>query len=237
MNHGLDTDEIICFYEQDFYPLSNFSSFTLQWKGIRFDTSEAAYHCEKFPGPDGKMARFLIRTAPSAHEAFRRAQLNREYRRPDWDDVKVDVMRKILRAKAAQHEYVLRKLLATGDRRLVENSWRDDFWGWGPSRDGQNMLGRLWMEIRSELRDGLGLPAASFVISAPAPSPDPSSPDPIAGEGTLASSGAEGRRGSIAGQETLAGSGAEGRRGSIAGQETLAGSGAEGRRGSIDRIP
>lgn len=34
----------------------------------------------------------------------------------------------------------------------VENSWRDDFWGWGPNRDGQNMLGRLWMEIRAELR-------------------------------------------------------------------------------------
>jgi predicted NAD-dependent protein-ADP-ribosyltransferase YbiA (DUF1768 family) len=28
----------------------------------------------------------------------------------------------------------------------------DDFWGWGPNRDGKNMLGRLWMEIRAELR-------------------------------------------------------------------------------------
>jgi pimeloyl-ACP methyl ester carboxylesterase len=36
---------------------------------------------------------------------------------------------------------------------LVENSWRDDFWGWGPNRDGQNMLGRLWMEVRAALRD------------------------------------------------------------------------------------
>ena len=46
-----------------------------------------------------------------------------------------------------------RKLLATGDRTLIENSWRDDFWGWGPNRDGQNMLGRLWMEVRAELRE------------------------------------------------------------------------------------
>jgi ribA/ribD-fused uncharacterized protein len=66
--------------------------------------------------------------------------------------VKVDIMRDILRAKADQHEYVRRKLLATGDRELIEDSWRDDFWGWGPNRDGQNMLGKLWMEIRSELR-------------------------------------------------------------------------------------
>lgn len=48
-------------------------------------------------------------------------------------------------------QYVRRKLLATGDRELVEDSWRDDFWGWGPNRDGQNMLGKLWMEVRGEV--------------------------------------------------------------------------------------
>ncbi len=61
-------------------------------------------------------------------------------------------MLSILRVKAEQHEYVRRKLLETGDRQLVEGSWRDDFWGIGPNKDGQNMLGKLWMGIRSELR-------------------------------------------------------------------------------------
>jgi ribA/ribD-fused uncharacterized protein len=159
MNHGLDTDDRVCFYEQEFYPLSNFSAFTLQWKGHRFDTSEAAYHWEKFQ-PRGDMhdgdravVAERIRGAVSAHEAFGIAQgARRAFGRPDWDVVKVDIMRDILRAKVEQHEYVRRKLLATGDRELVENSWRDNFWGWGPSRDGLNMLGKLWMEIRAELR-------------------------------------------------------------------------------------
>lgn len=155
--HGLDTPERVCFYEQDFYVLSNFSAFTIMWKGLRFDTSEAVYHWEKFSptGAIGSVAagiREKIRTAPSAHEAFILAQTVRGLRRPDWDDVKVDIMRDILRAKVEQHEYVRRKLLATGDRELVENSWRDDYWGWGPNRDGQNMLGKLWMEVRAELR-------------------------------------------------------------------------------------
>lgn len=149
--HGLDTPERVCFYEQDFYVLSNFSSFTIQWKGARFDTSEAVYHWEKFYGVRPIVAA-IIRAAPSAHDAFKLAERNKHLRRPDWDDVKVDIMRDILRAKARQHEYVRRKLLATGDRELVENSWRDDFWGWGPNRDGKNMLGKLWMEIRAELR-------------------------------------------------------------------------------------
>lgn len=151
--HKLDTETQVFFYEQDYYVLSNFSAFTLQWRGLRFDTSEAAYHYEKFAGIDAaKDVASDILHAPSAHEAFKIAERNKDLRRPDWDVVKVDIMRDILRAKAEQHEYVQRKLLATGDRELVEDSWRDDFWGWGPNRDGQNMLGKLWMEVRAELK-------------------------------------------------------------------------------------
>lgn len=150
MNYKVDTDERVCFYEQEFYVLSNFSSFTLMWKGIRFDTSEAAYHWEKFPGyPSIQRA---IQHAPSAHEAFKAAELLKQFRRTDWDDVKVGIMKQLIREKAKQHEYVRRKLLETGTRELVEDSWRDAFWGWGPNKDGKNMLGRLWMEVREELR-------------------------------------------------------------------------------------
>lgn len=143
------TDPIL-FYGPEHYVLSNFSAFNLVWKGLRFDTSEAAYHWEKFP--DYPYARQDIMSAHSAHEAFKTAERYREARRPDWDQVKVGIMREILRAKVTQHEYVRRKLLETGDRELIEDSWRDDFWGWGPNRDGQNMLGKLWMEIRAWLR-------------------------------------------------------------------------------------
>jgi ribA/ribD-fused uncharacterized protein len=150
--HKLDTPTQVFFYEQDFYVLSNFSAFSISWKGLRFDTSEALYHWEKFLGMPNAGIRNAILHARSAHDAFKIAQENRPKYRPDWDEVKVGIMREILRAKVAQHLYVHRKLLATGDRELVEDSWRDDFWGWGPNRDGQNMLGRLWMEIRDELR-------------------------------------------------------------------------------------
>jgi ribA/ribD-fused uncharacterized protein len=162
--HGLDTQERVCFYEQDFYVLSNFSSFEVEWASEgTFKTSEHLYHWLRFATKPGgwtsseqgvlgadAIAR-LVRQARSAHDAFKLAQANKRFQRHDWNDVKVEFMRKIVRAKAAQHEYVRRKLLATGDRELVENSWRDDFWGWGPNRDGQNMLGKLWMEVRAEL--------------------------------------------------------------------------------------
>lgn len=150
MNHKLDTDTQVFFYEQDFYVLSNFSAFTLVWCDRRFDTSEVAYHWEKFRGAE--TVQYIIRSQTSSHAAFKAAQEMKHAARDDWDDVKVDIMRDILRAKADQHEYVKTKLLATGDRELIEDSWRDDFWGWGPNKDGQNMLGKLWMEIRAELQ-------------------------------------------------------------------------------------
>ncbi|MFM7012613.1 MAG: NADAR family protein [Betaproteobacteria bacterium] len=150
-NYKLDTDSRVCFYEQEFYVLSNFSSFRLKWKGEDFDTSEAAYHWEKFP--DNYIVRERILNAASAHDAYAVAQENKALRRPDWDDVKVAIMKDILREKANQHPYVKKKLLETGDRELVEDSWRDSFWGWGPDQKGRNVLGKLWMEVRKEMLD------------------------------------------------------------------------------------
>lgn len=157
MKLTLDTKTQVFFYEQDFYVLSNFSSFRVTWRGIDFDTSEHAYQWSKFDQVGGLaevvFIRDDIRRARSAHDAFKIAETHKIYRRSNWESERVGIMREILKAKASQHEYVLRKLMATGDRELIENSWRDDFWGWGEDRDGENMLGKLWMEIRDELRN------------------------------------------------------------------------------------
>lgn len=159
--HGLDTDDKVFFYEQEYYGLSNFSSFTVIWKNLRFDTSDAVYHWEKFNYLDPNKQIDLdilqerIRTAPSAHDAFQIAQAYKSMRRPDWDEIKLGIMRAILMTKVRQHEYVRRKLMQTGNRELIENSWRDDFYGIGPNGDGQNALGKLWMEIREKLKTDL----------------------------------------------------------------------------------
>lgn len=161
----LDTDKQVFFYEQDFYVLSNFSAFSINWRGQRFSTTEQAYHWERFwdigiPGVREtcmrKLHRDFVQNTVSAHEAFRYAQKNKCDQRPDWDGVKTSCMKRILVAKVDQHKYVRQKLLETGDRELVENSWRDDFWGWGAERNGRNELGKLWMEIRSELQTDVG---------------------------------------------------------------------------------
>ena len=51
---------------------------------------------------------------------------------------RLDVMKYILYMKVDQHPYVRKKLLETGNRQLIEDSWRDDYWGWGEKTDGLN---------------------------------------------------------------------------------------------------
>jgi ribA/ribD-fused uncharacterized protein len=115
-------------------------------------TSEQAYQAEKFEAAEMKD---YIFNAPSAHEAFKYAEKNRALRLKEWDTIKLQIMKEILHAKVKQHPYVLKKLLESGERELIEDSWRDDFWGWGPNKDGANHLGKLWMEVRREVRESL----------------------------------------------------------------------------------
>lgn len=147
--HGLDTEKQVFFYEQEFYVFSNFSSFKLRWKGFDWMTSEHAYHSEKFD--DSKILEELKNTR-SAHRALEIATAYKDKRRKDWSDVKLGIMKDILRAKVEQHPYVKKKLQETGNKKLIENSWRDSYWGWGEDKSGENNLGKLWMEVREEMR-------------------------------------------------------------------------------------
>ena len=72
--------------------------------------------------------------------------------REDWESIKVEVMRRALQLKF-QNPELRAKLLATGDARLEEDSPWDTFWGVGKSGKGENMLGRLLMELRNELKE------------------------------------------------------------------------------------
>lgn len=148
--HGLDNKKQIFFYEQEFYVFSNFSAFKLDWKGEVWMTSEHAYHSEKFEDPEILNE---LRNTRSAHDAFKLACANKDKYRKDWNSIKLGIMKEILRAKVEQHPYVKKKLLESGDKEIIENSWRDSYWGWGPNKDGENNLGKLWMEIRREIKE------------------------------------------------------------------------------------
>lgn len=141
----------ILFYEGPHYYLSNFSAFAIEVDGEIWMTVEHAYQASKF-APECTSIRNQIRTSLSAHEAKQIGKADKDEVRSNWDNDKLPVMDKLLRAKFAQHPYVQRKLLETDNAQLVEDSPKDSFWGRGQDGSGQNHLGKLWEKIRADKR-------------------------------------------------------------------------------------
>ena len=82
--------------------------------------------------------------------------------RPDWEDIKDDVMLEGLYRKFADDE-LADWLLDTGNEELVEgNFWHDNHFGVCyctrcQNIKGQNVLGQLLMKVRSEIKKERGL--------------------------------------------------------------------------------
>ncbi|QSQ11580.1 NADAR family protein [Myxococcus landrumensis] len=128
---------------------SNFAPYPIKLGGRLWPTSEHYFQAQKFEEPTAQEA---IRQARSPMLAARMGRDRKLKLRRDWDSVKVSIMREAVRAKFSQHEDLTRLLLETGDAKLVEHTDQDDYWGDGGDGSGKNMLGRILMEIRQELR-------------------------------------------------------------------------------------
>lgn len=73
--------------------------------------------------------------------------------RKDWDSVKEEVMLKALMVKfGPDNPELMQLLLGTGNRRIVEHSSRDPYWGDGKDGKGQNRLGYLLELVRTTIR-------------------------------------------------------------------------------------
>jgi type I restriction enzyme S subunit len=142
----------------EFGGLSNMAgSFPLEVNGIRILTSEALYQACRFPHRPDVQRLIIGQTSPMT--AKMKSKPYRHDSRPDWDKVRVKVMRWCLRVKLAQNWARFSELLmSTGDCPIVEESRKDDFWGAKPIDNqtlvGMNVLGRLLMELREEVRSG-----------------------------------------------------------------------------------
>lgn len=69
-----------------------------------------------------------------------------------WDSVSLDVMYYITYRKFSEYAGLKKLLLATGDATLIEgNNWGDTYWG-QVNGVGENNLGKVLMQVRSELR-------------------------------------------------------------------------------------
>jgi ribA/ribD-fused uncharacterized protein len=133
-------------FKNSYHFLSNFYLHPVTFEGITYPSSEHAYVAAKTLDVEKRLEIANVETAGKVKRLGRALDL-----RPDWEEVKVDIMRTIVREKFK--DPVLRsKLARTAPHELVEgNWWNDRFWGQCPVGVGENWLGRILMEIRDEI--------------------------------------------------------------------------------------
>jgi N-glycosidase YbiA len=161
-------DNRILFFRRDreLFPFfSNFYPAPFTIDGELWATAEHYYQSHISLDPDYRAA---IRAATHPGQAKRLSLDPRKARktrrqswffgrrdkiRPDWDAVKLGIMRTALAAKFGQNPELAARLVATGDAELIEDSASDAFWGLGRDGTGENRLGRELMELRAVLRN------------------------------------------------------------------------------------
>ena len=142
----------VYFYEtsDEFGCFANLSPHPIRMKGKLWPTTEHYFQAQKFAGtPLGEEIRKVKRPGI----AFRKGN-NRRKAKPvkGWDSKRDQIMREALHAKFTQHENLREILLSTGDRKIVEHTDRDAYWGDGGNGTGKNRLGQLLMELREQLQ-------------------------------------------------------------------------------------
>ena len=131
--------------EEAFGWLSNFHREPITVDRKKCATVEHYYQSCKAKDPK---VQEWIRNAPNAFQAMKAGDsLRPKELTENWNGTKIGVMLKGLRVKFKDPE-LKRKLLATGDLPIHEDSSSDMFWG----VLGEDMLGRLLMQVRAELR-------------------------------------------------------------------------------------
>lgn len=135
--------------------LGNMSAHQLEYNGKIWRTAEALFQALRFKNEivieaiRAERSPMIAKAVASEHE--------REMIVERCDQKDLDNMRLVLRLKVEQHPELKTLLLSTGDEIIVEDCTRRRASRWGAQFIngewvGDNLLGKLWMELRDNLR-------------------------------------------------------------------------------------
>jgi len=143
--------------------LSNFCEVDIEYEGIKYTSVEHYYVALKINEPqtfkvNDELIDFDVQEArefvskletPGKAKKFGQKEINI---RKDWDSVKISIMEYGLRQKYSQEPFK-GKLIHTYPKKIIEtNWWNDTYWGVCDGV-GKNVLGKLIMKIREEIRN------------------------------------------------------------------------------------
>jgi len=115
-----------------------------EWPTVEHYVLAQRFECKKLQAE--------VRAAMYAFEAKALARERPDALRNDWEIVRDQVMETAIREKFRQHPCLREVLTATGSEEIIEASALSTYWGAGATGTGKNMLGRILMKIRGELR-------------------------------------------------------------------------------------
>lgn len=143
--------EHVCFNNYEITPFIDDNG--VEWKSVEY-----YYQAHKFINyPDNKKAYEEIHHCTDSDSAKKRARFyEKEYAgkwdKEGWEKGKKDYyMKRGLMFKFSQHKDILKLLLETGNKNIVERSPRDPYWG-GMLPNSLNKLGIMIIEIRENYR-------------------------------------------------------------------------------------
>ena len=141
INSFVDTYHFLC----NFYMLEN----PIQYGELSFPTSEHFYQGMKTLDLTARQAISEIEVPRVAKKTGQTIEL-----RSNWNDIKFEVMKFGLILKFSSNPGILKQLIKTNDKHIVEgNGWHDNLWGncicyECENITGQNLLGEALMEVR-----------------------------------------------------------------------------------------
>jgi ribA/ribD-fused uncharacterized protein len=152
---------VIKFYRvnEPYGAFSNFYRSPIVVESMVWPTVEHYFQASKFA--DFRV-QDKIREIQSPLDAAKEGR-NRDNRlRDDWETVKDIKMHKALTAKFMQHPTLKTQLLNTGNAEIIEHTSNDSYWADGGDGKGKNMLGKLLMAVRDEIRQISDVPDLIF---------------------------------------------------------------------------
>lgn len=130
--------------------LSNFFYSPFVKENVEYLTVEHFFQAEKFEDPTVRRKIINAESPSKAKKLGRKYEIDVER----WNNRRDQVMMMGLQLKFSQNEELKRKLLATGNCRIVEDSPNDKYWG-GAASGSLNTLGNMLMSLRETFKKPL----------------------------------------------------------------------------------
>lgn len=134
---------------------SPYTGHAIELDGVVYPTVEHAYQCLRYRDP--KIISEIL-SARSAVLAWETSTKYKQFQIPEYKDenYKLEIMKKLMRLKAEQHRDVRDALISSGEQKIVKHIVSgppgDGFWDDGEDGNGLNHMGRMWMDIREEIK-------------------------------------------------------------------------------------